>query len=64
MVKVDSDVVRESDHLETESAWLSLAAEERLEAGREGDEVEKVLEKLGVVLGFSVSHAGPSLEAV
>lgn len=43
---------------------MSLAAGDRPEAGREGDGVEKVLEKLGGVLGFSVSHVGPSLEGV
>lgn len=64
VVKVDTDVVLESVDLDTESVWLSLAAGERLEAGREGDEVEKVLEKLGVVLGVSVSHGWPILEGV
>lgn len=64
VVKVDSQVVREAAGLETKDVGLSLAAEERLEAGREGDEAEKVLEKLGGVLGFSVSHVGPSLEGV
>lgn len=43
---------------------MSLAAEERLEAGWEGDGVEKVEEKLGGALGFSVSHDGPGLEGV
>lgn len=43
---------------------MSLAAEDRPEAGREGDGVEKVLEKLGGVLGFSFSHVGSSLEGV
>lgn len=38
--------------------------EETPEAGREGDEGEKVVEKLEGVLGFSVSHVGPSLEGV
>ena len=64
VVKVDSAAVREGVGLETKDVWVSLAAEKRLEAGREGDGVEKVLEKLGVVLGFSVSHVGPSLEGV
>lgn len=61
VVKVDS-AAREGVGLETKDVGVSLAAEERLEAGREG--VEKVLEKLGVVLGFSVCHVGPSLEGV
>lgn len=66
VVKVDSQVVREAVGLETKDVCLSLAAEERLEAGREGegDEVEKVLGKLEGVLGFSVSHVGPSLEGL
>lgn len=62
VVKVDSVAKREGVGLEAKDVGVSLAAEERLEAGREG--VEKVLEKLGVVLGFAVSHAGPSLEGV
>lgn len=62
VVKVDSAAKREGVGLEATDVGVSLAAEERLEAGREG--VEKVLEKLGVVLGFAVSHAGPSLEGV
>lgn len=62
VVKVDSAAKREGVGLEAKDVGVSLAAEERLEAGREG--VEKVLEKLGVVLGFAVSHAGPSLEGV
>lgn len=64
VVKVDSEVVRGAAGLEMKAVGLSLAAEERLEAGREGDEVEKVLEKLEGVLVFSVSHVGPSLEGV
>lgn len=66
VVKVDSQVVREAVGLETKDVCLSLAAEERLEAGREGegDKVEKVLGKLEGVLGFSVSHVGPSLEGL
>lgn len=62
VVKVDSQVVREAAGLETKDVGVSLAAAgERLEAGREGEGEEKVLEKLGVGLGFSVSHVGPSL---
>lgn len=49
---------------DTTDAGLSLAVEERLEAGREEDEGEKVLAKLGGVLDFSVSHVGVSLEDV
>lgn len=64
VVKVDSEVVCAAVGLETGVVQLSLAAEERLAAGREGAGVEKVLERLGGVLGFSLSHAGPSLAGV
>lgn len=64
VVKVDSHVVREAVGLETTGVGVSLAAEERPEAGREGDGEENVVEKLGGVLGFVVSHEGPSLEGV
>lgn len=52
--------------METKDVGVSLAAEERLEAGREGDGEgeEKVVEKLGGVLDFSVSHDGVVLEGV
>lgn len=58
VVTVSLQVVRGAVGLETEAVGLSLAGERILEAGREADEVEKVLEKVGGVLGFSVIHAG------
>lgn len=61
-VKADSQAVCEAVGFETEDVRVSLAAEDRPEAGWEGDGVEKVLEKLGGALGFSISHVGPSLE--
>lgn len=64
VVMVDAQVVLEAVGLETTYVGLSLATEERPEAGREGDEAEKVLEKLGELLDFSVRHVGPGLEGV
>lgn len=62
VVQVDSQVVCSAMGLEAKDAWLSLATVKRLEAGWAEDEVEKVAEKLTGVLGFSLSHVGPSLE--
>lgn len=64
VVMVDSEVVREVVGLEIKDVRLSLEAEERLEPSWDGDEAEKVVEKLGEALRFSVSHVGPSLEEV
>jgi len=57
-------VLWEGVDLETKAVGLSFAAEARPDAGREEGEVENVLETLGGLLVFSVSHAGPSLDGV
>lgn len=64
VVNVGPEGACEVTGLEAKDVRLSLAAEERAEAGREGggDGVESVLEKLGGVLALSFCHVGPSLE--
>lgn len=60
VVNVFTQVVCEG--LETKAVWLCPVGKEKPVVAREGDVVEKVLEKLEGGLGFSVSDVGPSLE--